>query len=191
MIIISDTTPLRYLIEIEEVPILPKLFGKVFIPEKVSEELQDPKTPEAVKGWIQALPEWLEVRRADTTLFIPQKRIGDGEREAFALALALKAAAVLLDDRGAAVEAKRLNITTIPTFALIEMASEMKLLDLPDAVNKLRQTTFRLPPEELIEAMLARDRGRKLKEREQGRLTLDPEEKPQERDKARWQDYGE
>ncbi len=67
----------------------------------------------------------------------------------------------------------------------------MKLLDLPDAVNKMRQTTFRLPPEELIEAMLERDRGRKLKEREQGRLTLDPEEKPQERDKARWQDYGE
>ena len=57
MIIISDTTPLRYLIEIEEVHILPKLFGKVIIPEKVSEELQDPKTPEAVKGWIQALPE--------------------------------------------------------------------------------------------------------------------------------------
>ncbi len=191
MIIISDTTPLRYLIEIEEVHILPKLFGKVIIPEKVSAELQDPKTPEAVKGWIQALPEWLEVRRADTTLFTPQKRIGDGAREAFALALALKAAAVLLDDRGAAVEAKRLNITTIPTFALIERASEMKLLDLPDTVNKMRQTTFRLPPEELIEAMLERDRGRKLKEREQGRLTLDPEEKPQERDKARWQDYGE
>ncbi len=57
MIIISDTTPLRYLIEIEEVHILPKLFGKVIIPEKVSAELQDPKTPEAVKGWIQALPE--------------------------------------------------------------------------------------------------------------------------------------
>ncbi len=131
------------------------------------------------------------MRRADTTLFTPQKRIGDGEREAFALALALKAAAVLLDDRGAAVEAKRLNITTIPTFALIERASEMKLLDLPDTVNKMRQTTFRLPPEELIEAMLERDRGRKLKELEQGRLTLDPEEKPQERDKARWQDYGE
>ncbi len=123
MIIISDTTPLRYLIEIEEVHILPKLFGKVIIPEKVSEELQDPKTPEAVRGCIQALPEWLEVWRADTTLFTPQKRIGDGEREAFALALALKAAAVLLDDRGAAVEAKRLNITTIPTFALIDLKS--------------------------------------------------------------------
>lgn len=34
MITVSDTTPLRYLIEIEEAHILEILFGKVVIPEK-------------------------------------------------------------------------------------------------------------------------------------------------------------
>ena len=32
MIIVSDTTPLRYLIEIDEIYVLEKLFGEVIIP---------------------------------------------------------------------------------------------------------------------------------------------------------------
>jgi len=47
-IIIADTTPLRYLIEIEEVHVLERLFGKIIIPEKVAEELQRPQAPQAV-----------------------------------------------------------------------------------------------------------------------------------------------
>lgn len=63
-VIISDTTPLRYLIEIEAVHILESLFGRVIIPEKVAEELQRPKTPQKVKGRIQG-------RRAS------RRRLGD------------------------------------------------------------------------------------------------------------------
>jgi predicted nucleic acid-binding protein len=72
MIVISDTTPLRYLIEIEEIHILEKLFGRIIIPEKVFEELQGKKTPEKVKAWIQSRPAWLEVRKADTSLYTPK-----------------------------------------------------------------------------------------------------------------------
>lgn len=62
MIIISDTTPLRYLIEIEEIDCLKNLFGKVIIPQKVFSELQGEKTPSEVTAWIQNHPEWLEVK---------------------------------------------------------------------------------------------------------------------------------
>ncbi len=34
MIIVSDTTPLRYLIEIDEIYVLEKLFGEVIVPER-------------------------------------------------------------------------------------------------------------------------------------------------------------
>jgi len=34
MIIVSDTTPLRYLIETDEIHVLEKLFGEVIIPHK-------------------------------------------------------------------------------------------------------------------------------------------------------------
>jgi predicted nucleic acid-binding protein len=166
-IIVSDTTPLRYLIEIEEVQILEKLFGKIIIPEKVAEELQRPKTPQKVKDWMQAQPAWLEVRRADLSLFAPQKKIGDGEREAFALALELKADAVLLDDEGAEVEARRLNIPTIRLFAILETAAEGELLDLPQALDAMRKTSFRLPPVKTIEEMLERDRKRKEAEEQE------------------------
>src|SRR5262245_15119381 len=99
MTIISDTTPLRYLIEIEKAYILESLFGRVIIPQAVFNDLQRPKTPQPVKEWIVNHPAWLEVRQADLSLYTPQKRIGAGECEAFALALELQADAVLLDDK--------------------------------------------------------------------------------------------
>lgn len=160
MIVISDTTPLRYLIEIEQVHILETLFGKIIIPEKVAEELQHPKTPHQVKSWMQAPPDWLEVRKADLTVFTPQKKIDDGEREAFALALELNADAVLLDDKYALTEAKRLNLQTIALFTLFEIAAARNLINLPQTIEAIRRTNFRLPPEPDIQTMLVRDAQR-------------------------------
>jgi predicted nucleic acid-binding protein len=163
MIVISDTTPLRYLVEIREVHILEKLFGRVIIPEGVSEELQRPKTPQRVKDFIQSRPSWLQVRKANTSLFVPTKRIDRGEHEAFALALELKADAVLLDDKDAAIEARRHNILIIPTFTVLERAAAKNLIDLTKTVDAIRKTTFRLPPEDHIAAMLERDAERRRK----------------------------
>lgn len=115
MIIIADTTPLHYLIEIEEIHILEELFGRVIIPQAVFDELPDLRTPQRVKVWMQSHPDWLELRQADISFFTPQKIIGAREREAIALALELKADAILMDDKGATREARRLNIRTIPT----------------------------------------------------------------------------
>ena len=43
----------------------------------------------------------------------------------------------------------------------MESAAENALLDLPATIAKIRQTTFRLPPMTIIDAMLERDRLRK------------------------------
>ncbi len=56
------------------------------------------------------------------------------------------------------VEAWRHNITTIPTFAILEQAASLDLIDLRQAVAAMRRTSFRLPPEADIDAMLERDR---------------------------------
>jgi predicted nucleic acid-binding protein len=45
MIVVADTTPINYLILIEEIDILAKLYGRVVIPRVVREELQRPRTP--------------------------------------------------------------------------------------------------------------------------------------------------
>lgn len=158
MIIISDTTPLRYLIEIEEIDCLKNLFGKVIIPQKVFSELQGEKTPSEVTAWIQNHPEWLEVKQADTSLFAPKRKIQAGEHEAIALAVEFKADALLIDDTDAIKEAHRINLTTLRLFTILELAAKKRLLDLPESVEKMKRTSFHLPPAELIEEALERDR---------------------------------
>jgi len=124
LIVISNATPLRYLIEIELVHVLKELFGTIIIPQAVSSELQHKNTPQKVKDWIQAPPEWLEIRQANLALFTPQKQIGKGEHETIALALELNADAVLIDDRGARQGAMGANLFIIPTLAVLERAAK-------------------------------------------------------------------
>ncbi|MCG3159655.1 MAG: hypothetical protein JMDDDDMK_00669 [Acidobacteria bacterium] len=109
---------------------------------------------------MRSCPAWIEVRQADISLYIPKRKIEDGEREAIALALELKAGLLLVDDNGAINEAHRLNLPTLRLFTLLELAAKKNLLDLSQAVQKMRSTSFRLPPAELIADMLERDRQR-------------------------------
>ena len=157
MIIIADTTPLHYLIEIDEQDLLKALFGQVILPQGVTEELLHPKAPPKIKDWMQNLPDWIEVRTADTTLFQPQKKIGKGERQAIALAIEMKADAVLADDRGAVLEARRVNVQTIQTLGILEAGAKRNLLELEEALARLQQTSFYVLPE-IIEALLERHR---------------------------------
>jgi predicted nucleic acid-binding protein len=45
MIVVADSSPLRYLILIEHTHVLPALFGRVLIPPAVSGELNRQRTP--------------------------------------------------------------------------------------------------------------------------------------------------
>ena len=70
MIAVSNTTPLRYLIAIEQEHLLGQLFEKVFVPAAVYAELTETRTPEIVRRRVLSLPRWFEVRavqgKADT-----------------------------------------------------------------------------------------------------------------------------
>jgi predicted nucleic acid-binding protein len=50
MIVVSDTTPLNYLILIDAAQVLPALFGRVCAPTAVMRELSDPRGPQPVRG---------------------------------------------------------------------------------------------------------------------------------------------
>ncbi|HEV2987453.1 MAG TPA: hypothetical protein VG759_03355 [Candidatus Angelobacter sp.] len=45
MIIVADTSPINYLVLIKEIEVLPRLYGKIIIPEAVREELLRPEAP--------------------------------------------------------------------------------------------------------------------------------------------------
>ncbi|HEU4391182.1 MAG TPA: DUF3368 domain-containing protein, partial [Blastocatellia bacterium] len=85
---------------------------------------------------------------------------GPGEREAIALAIELKADAILIDDRDGSA-ARRQGLTALGTLSVLERAAEEKLLNLRETIDRLRQTTFRLPPVEIIEAILEPEKERR------------------------------
>ncbi len=161
MIIISDTSPINYLVLTGDIGILETLFKRVLIPQAVFGEMQHPKTPQPVKDWLDNPPSWLEVKQAADPFFTPSKRLGHGEREAIALAIELSADAILIDDRDGTQEARKNGLIALGTVNILERAAEKNLLDLPEAIDRLKQTSFRFPPADLLDAMFERDRQRK------------------------------
>ena len=62
MIVVSDTSPINYLILIELQDLLPKLFDRILIPDAVHRELQSDAAPDPIKRFLADAPNWLEVR---------------------------------------------------------------------------------------------------------------------------------
>ena len=100
MIVVSDTSPLNYLVLIDLQHILPELFERILIPAAVREELQSAGAPEAIARFMAAAPAWLETREVSEV--DPKLQYLDrGEREAITLAASLSAGSVLIDEKRA------------------------------------------------------------------------------------------
>lgn len=148
MIVLSDTTPLHYLILIGHVDILPALFQTVIIPEAVASELVHPKAPEVVRNWFAALPDWCQVRAVTSVdVSIP---LGKGERESISLAKELDADLLLVDDRLARQHAERSGLPVAGTLSLLELAAKRHLLHLDEAIRRLQSTSFYISTDVLI-----------------------------------------
>lgn len=154
MLVVTDTSPINYLILIGYVDVLPVLHGDIIIPQAVAVELMNPRTPEIVRQWIAAPPEWCAIQSAQN-LDPALAYLGNGEREAIALCRELDADALLSDDTRAYDEARARGIEVIRTLALLERAALHGLLDLRIAIARLQETTF-YAPQYVINDMLAR-----------------------------------
>jgi len=99
MIVVSDTSPLRYLIEVGAVDVLPRLFGEILTTPVVIGELRQGKFPEVVRQWADSPPAWLRVESPLNVQFLD--RLDDGEATALSLAIERHAAAILVDERKA------------------------------------------------------------------------------------------
>ena len=139
-------------------PALPRLFSQVVIPPTVFRELQQPNTPTPVRDWANSLPNWASVQRPKVINL--KLDVDAGELEAICLAQEIKAAAVLMDDRAGRIAAISCGLSVIGTVGLLEQAAARGFLDLPQAMERLRQTNARLDPG-LIDAALERDKARK------------------------------
>jgi len=160
MLIIADASPLHYLVLVGHVEILPALYERIMVPERVMAELRHQQTPIVVREWIETRPEWLEVRQVHVAASGSLAELGDGERDAILLALELHADLILLDDRRARVEASRQSLSFTGTLGVLEAASRRDLVNLPEVVGCLLETNFRVAPS-LIHALLTREARRR------------------------------
>jgi len=92
-----------------------------------------------------------------------------GERQAILLSQELHADLLIVDDRAARDEAAKRNLPAVGTLGVLERAAEKKLIDLPQILSQLKQTSFYIS-ESLENLFLERDRKRKLAEQTQSFL---------------------
>jgi predicted nucleic acid-binding protein len=149
MIVVADTSPLNYLILIEEIDILAKMYGTVVIPRAVREELLRRSAPEAVRKWTGQLPAWVEVHIPRNAPDESLAALDLGERDAIMLAAELRADQLIVDDRQGRHEAEKRGIPVMGTLGVLREAAAIGLLDLRAAVKRLEATTFYIAPEVL------------------------------------------
>lgn len=142
MIVVADSGPLHYLILLGKADLLSAIFGEVVIPAAVRKELTHPRSPAAVRTWMESLPEW--ARCIGPTVIDSSLPLGTGEREAIALALELHADLLLVDDKKARRIAQEHGIPVAGTLGLLKIAHDRGSIAFPDAIHELLRHGFRL-----------------------------------------------
>lgn len=159
LLVIADTSPIRYLVQIGHVEFLHLLFESVSIPVEVADELRDSSAPASVQSWMSQSPAWLNVLEASETDDPVLQALDAGERSAIALGIALKADLILIDERkGSAVAASK-GFETTGTLGILDLAAKRGLVDLREAVDRLKRTNFRYR-QEIIDGMLEQPKDR-------------------------------
>jgi predicted nucleic acid-binding protein len=157
MLVVSDSSPINYLIRLRCVEVLPSLFGTVFMPTKVEEELNRATTPIEVKVFLASRPVWLVVQPPAKVERIA--KLDAGEEAAISLALELKANLLLIDDGDGRRAASLRGLSVIGLLGVLERAHERGLIVFSDIVARL-PADYRID-RSLLDAAIERCRRRK------------------------------
>ena len=146
MIVVADTSPINYLIWIEQSDVLPRLYGRVLIPASVYDELADDDAPKPVRDWIGQPPGWLEVRKPSLSPDPELMRadLDKGECDAILLAQELHADELIIDDLPGRKEAERRHLHFIGTLGILQAAAKEGMLDFQEALDRLCRTNFHI-----------------------------------------------
>lgn len=154
MIVVSNTSPFCYLVLISHHDVLRQLYQAVHISQAALNELRHPDAPPMVRNWATNPPPWLQIHPdpldADQTL----ATLHSGERTALRLAEQLRADIVLLDESAARTLATQRGLKVAGVLGVLRDAANADLLDITDAIDRLRQTNFRASPE-LLRSILS------------------------------------
>jgi len=159
---VSDTSPINYLLQIEEIEILRDLYGRIAVPAAVLVELKAAESPAVVRSWATRQPDWVEVCIPARELTQKLTHLGAGERDAIALAQEIGADVLIIDERLGATEAENRGLHVTGTLGVLEKAAGLGLIDLKQALSRLLATNFRIR-RSIVETLLKRHESREAK----------------------------
>jgi len=134
-VVIADSSCLIALDNIDEITLLPKPFGRIFVTPEVSSEFGKP------------LPPWLTVKspaRIEEQNEL-EKTLDPGEASSIALALESPDTLLIIDEKKGRKTASDLGIEIIGTVGIIVEANAAGLIELSTGlVDRLEQANFRI-----------------------------------------------
>jgi predicted nucleic acid-binding protein len=143
MIVVADSSPLHYLILLEQAEILRQLYGNVLIPDTVAAELRAAASPRKVSEWVSSPPSWLRIVEVTAEQIVTvADELDLGERAAIALAETTGADLLLIDESAGRAEARRRSLRVTGTLGVLRAGAEAGLLDARDVVLRLQATNF-------------------------------------------------
>lgn len=146
MIVISDTSPICYLLLIDQISILQELYELVVIPQAVADELNASESPPVVRNWIANPPDWLQIKIVSTSSRSGLEKLDPGEQEAILLAEQIEAELIILDDKAARQIASERGLKIIGLLGIVKDAAQFGLLDLRVTFECLQEAGFWVAP---------------------------------------------
>jgi predicted nucleic acid-binding protein len=145
VIVVTDNSPLRYLVLIGELELLPRLFGTVLCPSEVAAEAAHTSAPETLRRLIASPPAWLVIKSPLSAPPDLAASLDAGEAAVITLAENEGADVLLMDERKGRRIAEARGLRVAGTLNIIAEAAGRNWLDYDRAVARLRtETNFRV-----------------------------------------------
>jgi predicted nucleic acid-binding protein len=146
MLAVSNTSPLRYLIVVQQSDLLVRLFTRVLVPPGVAAELSHAAAPAAVRDWIARPPSWLEVHRLASAPDIElSSSLDRGEAEAIQLASECAADVLIMDEWKGRTIVRARALPLVGAVGVLGAAYQRHLIDDPLGIlANMRRHGFRV-----------------------------------------------
>jgi predicted nucleic acid-binding protein len=144
MQVVSNTSPINCLLQIDGIEILRNLYGRIVMPHAVLVELEDAESPNVVRDGAGRPPDLVEVRIPIRELGGQLTHLGAGEKDAILLAKEIDADLLIIDERAGYAEAENQGLLVTKTLGVLEKAADLGLINLTQVVSRLLGTNFRI-----------------------------------------------
>lgn len=157
IVVVSNTSPIYYAIQLGKVDLLRELYGGIFIPEQVAHELVGGVSGRMISTQLK-VREWIQTKSVANQSYVARlnNEIDLGEAEAIALAKELYSDLLLIDDQLGRKIADREGVRKTGILGVLLDAKRTNLIpQIKPLLNKLYQETNFHGSNELYQQALA------------------------------------